>query len=205
MAIQVRKGADADFDANKMLPGELAMTTDGTRKVYAAFGPGDVANLNLAPLIDEENLQKSGFETVGSAIMALSSDISGMKKIAVRQTTNPVAPARQDSYLKLTRIGNSVFLSNTLTTTVSTGAVHSYPNAIPVGYRPNDIARTTTSLWSSGNFVGTARIAYGQSGQTTILTSYGSQAEYHHSYMWITEDDFPEEDVVSAESEETVE
>ena len=42
MSIQNRRGKDADFDANKMLPGELAVTTDGTRKVYAAFAPGDV-------------------------------------------------------------------------------------------------------------------------------------------------------------------
>ena len=41
MAIQNRRGADADFDSHKMLPGELAVTTDGSRKVYATFAPGD--------------------------------------------------------------------------------------------------------------------------------------------------------------------
>lgn len=45
MAIQHRRGADKDFDASKMLPGELAVTTDGSRKVYAAFAPGDVKEL----------------------------------------------------------------------------------------------------------------------------------------------------------------
>lgn len=42
MAIQNRRGADADFDPNKVLPGEFGFTTDGSRKVYAAFAPNDV-------------------------------------------------------------------------------------------------------------------------------------------------------------------
>lgn len=45
MAIQQRRGAKADFDATKMLPGELAVTTDGSRKVYVAFAPGDAKEL----------------------------------------------------------------------------------------------------------------------------------------------------------------
>lgn len=43
--IQHRRGAAKDFDASKMLPGEFAVTTDGSRKVLAAFGPGDVKEL----------------------------------------------------------------------------------------------------------------------------------------------------------------
>lgn len=64
MAIQQRRGANADFDANKMLPGELAVTTDGTRKVYAAFAPGDVKELaskeDVQEVVDEfhENVEK---------------------------------------------------------------------------------------------------------------------------------------------------
>ena len=45
MSIQQRRGANADFDATKMLPGELAVTTDGTKKVYVAFAPGDAREL----------------------------------------------------------------------------------------------------------------------------------------------------------------
>ena len=45
MAIQVRRGANANFDKSKMLPGEFAVTTDGTRKVYAAFASNDVKEL----------------------------------------------------------------------------------------------------------------------------------------------------------------
>ena len=47
MAIQNRRGADADFDASKMLPAELAITTDGSRKVYAAFAPGPKNTMQL--------------------------------------------------------------------------------------------------------------------------------------------------------------
>ena len=43
--IQHRRGADKDFDASKMRPGEFSFTTDGSRKVRAAFGPGDVKEL----------------------------------------------------------------------------------------------------------------------------------------------------------------
>lgn len=43
--IQHRRGADAEFKPEKMLPGEIAITTDGTRKVYAAFAAGDVKEL----------------------------------------------------------------------------------------------------------------------------------------------------------------
>lgn len=41
MAIQNRIGQDLWFDPNKMLPGEIAVSTDAKR-VYMAFAPGDV-------------------------------------------------------------------------------------------------------------------------------------------------------------------
>lgn len=42
MAIQHRRGNESDFVAGKMLPGELAVTTDGSKKAWIAFGAGDV-------------------------------------------------------------------------------------------------------------------------------------------------------------------
>ena len=65
MAIQVRRGANANFDKSKMLPGEFAVTTDGTRKVYAAFASNDVKELaskddvqglinNFSQVVDKE-------------------------------------------------------------------------------------------------------------------------------------------------------
>jgi hypothetical protein len=41
MAIQVRRGNEADFDPNKLLPGEPATTLD-TKKIFYAFAPGDI-------------------------------------------------------------------------------------------------------------------------------------------------------------------
>lgn len=41
MAIKNRTGQDLWFDPNKMLPGEMAVSTDAKR-VYVAFAPGDV-------------------------------------------------------------------------------------------------------------------------------------------------------------------
>lgn len=45
MAIQVRRGANEHFDKDKMLPGEFAVTTDGTRKAYVTFAAGDVKEI----------------------------------------------------------------------------------------------------------------------------------------------------------------
>lgn len=47
MAIQNRRGSDSEFDASKMMAGEFGFTTDGTKKVYAAFGPGDVKEVSF--------------------------------------------------------------------------------------------------------------------------------------------------------------
>lgn len=44
MAIQVRRGLEADFDADKMLPGEWAVSTD-TRYVRMCFSPGIVLRM----------------------------------------------------------------------------------------------------------------------------------------------------------------
>lgn len=53
MAIKMRRGADADFRPEKMQPGELAVTVDGTRKVYAAFAAGDVKELSSKEDVDK--------------------------------------------------------------------------------------------------------------------------------------------------------
>lgn len=47
MAIQNRRGTSKDFDASKMLPGEFAVTTDGSRKAYVAFKANDVKELEF--------------------------------------------------------------------------------------------------------------------------------------------------------------
>ena len=65
MAIQQRRGSDADFDASKMLPAEIAVTTDGSRKVYVAFAPSDVKELaskeEVQAIVDDfnENMEEN--------------------------------------------------------------------------------------------------------------------------------------------------
>ena len=44
MAIQMRRGLLANYDEDKMVAGELAVTTDSTdedQKIFVAFAPGD--------------------------------------------------------------------------------------------------------------------------------------------------------------------
>ena len=62
MAILHRRGRNEDFDAQKMLAGEMAVTTDGSRKAYVAFGPGDVKE--LAGKEDVQNMPSDYQETV---------------------------------------------------------------------------------------------------------------------------------------------
>ena len=50
MAIQNRRGQDLWFDPNKMLPGEMAVSTD-KKTVYVAFAPGDVREFAFADQI----------------------------------------------------------------------------------------------------------------------------------------------------------
>lgn len=52
--IQHRRGALSDFDPRKMSPGELAVTTDGSRKVFAAFEVGDVKELASSDEVNAE-------------------------------------------------------------------------------------------------------------------------------------------------------
>ena len=54
MAIQHRRGSNKDFQPTKMLPGEIAVTTDGTGKVYVAFSAGDIKEL-----ASKEDVEKS--------------------------------------------------------------------------------------------------------------------------------------------------
>ena len=88
MAIRVRRGNSADFDLNKMLPGEFAVTID-TGKIYACTSDGNVKELatleDLQGLLDvsdeayaalTELIGRLGDETV---LTGLLSDISNLK------------------------------------------------------------------------------------------------------------------------------
>lgn len=76
MAIQHRRGADVDFKAEKMLPGEIAVTTDGTRKVYAAFAPGDVKELASKEEVQKivDNFEISVDEKINEAVQQVTDE-----------------------------------------------------------------------------------------------------------------------------------
>ena len=83
MAIQHRRGADKDFDPQKMLPGEFAVTIDGTRKVYVAFAAGDVEELSTEET--DTSLTKEGkaadAKATGEKIEQIKTDIYGNASI----------------------------------------------------------------------------------------------------------------------------
>lgn len=65
MAIQMRRGAYAEFDPSKMLPGEWAVSTDNESQkqmVYMCFAPGVVKR--MAALEDLQN-ELGKFATFG--------------------------------------------------------------------------------------------------------------------------------------------
>lgn len=53
MAIQKRRGKLSEFDPHKLLPGESAVTIDGTRKFYVAFAADDVREVVLKEELDK--------------------------------------------------------------------------------------------------------------------------------------------------------
>ena len=75
--IQHRRGALKDFDAAKMLPGEFAVTTDGSRKVLAAFAAGDVKELASKEEVDQaiaegvaaiEEKEQEALQNIGTGV-----------------------------------------------------------------------------------------------------------------------------------------
>ena len=94
MAIQHRRGADVDFKPDRMKAGELALTTDGTRKMYAAFAPGDVKEVAF-----KEDIPEGGG---GGSVEQVQADY------AQTDSTQP-------DYIKNKLVGKEVTYSDTLT------------------------------------------------------------------------------------------
>lgn len=74
MAITVRKGNESQFDINKMLPGEFAVTTD-THKVYVCMAAG--ISKELASIEELQNIlgsSEEAFQAFQELINAMESD-----------------------------------------------------------------------------------------------------------------------------------
>ena len=76
MAIQQRGGRLADFDPEKMLPRELAVTTDGTKKVFVAFAPGDVKELASKEDVQQivDNFTESVDQKIDEAVQQVTNE-----------------------------------------------------------------------------------------------------------------------------------
>ena len=88
MAIRVRRGNEADFDVNKMLPGEWAVSLD-TRYVRMCFAPG--VCLRMATYegfeSDMERVESilTEVESIEEAIKVIQRDINANVDIAIEQ------------------------------------------------------------------------------------------------------------------------
>lgn len=76
MAIQMRRGRQADFDPTQLLPGELAVSQDA-QKIYMCFSPGLVIEIpamnNLNEIIREI---QSALSTLSTAVSRAESGAS---------------------------------------------------------------------------------------------------------------------------------
>lgn len=88
MAITVRKGYESQFDINKMLPGEFAVTTD-THKVYVCMAAGvskELASVEeLRNILDASDEAFEAFQELinamedGAVVTGLLNDVSDLK------------------------------------------------------------------------------------------------------------------------------
>ena len=138
MAIQHRRGADVDFKPDRMKAGELALTTDGTRKMYAAFAPGDVKEVAFKEDIPEGGGGGGSFEQVQS-------------NYAQTDSTQP-------DYIKNKLVGKEVTYSDTLTWDGNTEGLESIDmlgDGSMVFYRVSDCIPTTSDFDSGYTVIGT--------------------------------------------------
>lgn len=93
MAIQNRRGSYADFDPDKMLPGEIAVITGGDpntetgKNAYVCFGAGDVASIPAEEA--EFGTQEPASQTAGKRISDLeeATDINDADNLILEDDT----------------------------------------------------------------------------------------------------------------------
>ena len=81
MAIQLRRGLQKNFKPDKMLPGEMAVTTD-TRRIYTAFAPGDCKRMATY-----EDMQDDIKEANEEIITELTESVTTATQAATSATT----------------------------------------------------------------------------------------------------------------------
>jgi hypothetical protein len=112
MAIQVRRGNEADFDPNKLLPGETATTLD-TKKIFHAFAPGDIHQMAI---IEEMT------SAVNNAVNNATEDIQTEFTANVTAATNSANTAAQSANSAATNANNKAQTADTATIRANTAA-----------------------------------------------------------------------------------
>ncbi len=94
MAIQARRGLETDFKPEKMLPGELAVTTD-TRKIYATFAPGDCKRMaTYEDMVDDiEEANEEIIRNMTTVVSEATTNAQNATAAAETATTNATAAA----------------------------------------------------------------------------------------------------------------
>lgn len=94
MAIQARRGLETDFNPEKMLPGELAVTTD-TRKIYATFAPGDCKRMaTYEDMVDDiEEANEEIIRNMTTVVSEATTNAQNATAAAETATTNATAAA----------------------------------------------------------------------------------------------------------------
>jgi len=122
MAIQMRRGQLKDFDANKMLPGEFAVTIDEApenQKVFICFSAGTFKTLatredfeqDLANIKQAIEDAREASKTANEAIDKANQIIAGKVGIDDTQTSTSTVYSSQKSdeiYVKKTEYDNLV-------------------------------------------------------------------------------------------------
>jgi len=84
MAIQMRRGLLANYDEDKMVAGELAVTTDSTdedQKVYVAFAPG----------VSKRILTETDYDSISESAAAAAEAAAERAEAAVEELSDIAA------------------------------------------------------------------------------------------------------------------
>lgn len=143
MAIQVRRGLQKDFKPDKMLPGEMAVTTD-TRRIYATFAPGDCKRMATY-----EDMQDDIKEANEEIITELTESVT-----TATQTATSAATAAQTATAnanKATQDANTAVMNADTATSEANAAASEARSAAEDAHKAviDDSAASTSRTYSS--------------------------------------------------------
>lgn len=174
MAIQVRRGANADFDSSKMLPGEFAVTTDGSRKAYVAFKANDVKEISFK---NDINITAENIKNALGYTPADEKDINKLNEKLVQETGKLSG--------EIDDIENSVVNDTDLKVSIFTDWKQGYVHGenYSDNAHPSDITTCHTVLLNSDDEYVYLDIA---EGYKALVCFYDENGEYGGYTSWYT-------------------